>query len=55
MRIILATIAFVMLATPSWGEPVEATPKDLYEFGWEYVGESLSIWHSNEFVCLQTT
>ena len=44
MRIILATIAFVMLATPSWGEPVEATPKDLYEFGWEYVGERVSVY-----------
>lgn len=44
MRIILATIAFVFLATPSWGEPVEATPKDLYEFGWEYVGETVSIY-----------
>jgi len=44
MRIILATIAFVILATPSWGEPVEATPKDLYEFGWEYVGERVSVY-----------
>ena len=39
MRIILATIAFVMLATPSWSEPVEATPKDIHQFGWEYIGE----------------
>ena len=44
MRIILAAIAFVMLATPSWGETIEATPRDLYEFGWEYVGERVSVY-----------
>jgi len=55
MRIILATIAFVMLATPSWGEPIEATPKDLKEFGWEYVGERVSVYGipSKLYACRQ--
>jgi hypothetical protein len=44
MRAVLVIIAYILLSTPSWGEPVEATPKDLYEFGWEYVGETVSIY-----------
>ena len=52
MRIILATIAFVILASPSWGETIEATPRDLYEFGWEYVGERESQYMAFQRACM---